>query len=235
GFGLLYTWIVFLVEFTVVRFQEPFVLYRSYLWAPGLAMLLVALAGSLPRTAVAVLVGAAAAVLPAQSYDRLGSFASGTALWEDAAAKLAPGVPGGARTLYLLGREYLYTDQPSKALDVVGRCISLSPASAHCQFARAAIHMQFEQYEAAIPYLIRAIALEPKGGAARHHLGLVLENLGCVEEAKAQYRISAQLGFVGGAYRLMRLEKPGSGLLAPVEKKRGPCTAAIRSAAFPPG
>lgn len=36
GFALLFPWIMFLTEFSTVRIQEPFVLYRSYLWMPGL-------------------------------------------------------------------------------------------------------------------------------------------------------------------------------------------------------
>ena len=36
GFALLFPWILFLTEWSTVRIQEPFVLYRSYLWMPGL-------------------------------------------------------------------------------------------------------------------------------------------------------------------------------------------------------
>lgn len=236
GFGLLYMWILFLVEFSVVRYQEPFVLYRSYLWAPGLAIVLVALLGRAPRAGIAVLLGIAAAALPIQAYDRLTTFSSGRALWEDAVSRLpsAP-IPGGSRSLYFLGREYLYADQPRKATEVVERCLTEYPASVHCQFARAAIHMHFSEFEASIPFLLRSIALQPKGGAARHHLGLSLENLGCIEQARAQYRAASRRGFVGGAYRLMRLDKPGSGMIAPSRKKRATCPPAIRNAALPPG
>ena len=40
GFALLYPWLQFLVEFSSVRVQEPFVLYRSYLWMPGVMLLI---------------------------------------------------------------------------------------------------------------------------------------------------------------------------------------------------
>jgi len=236
GFGLLYLWILFAVEFSAIRYQEPFVLYRSYLWAPGLAIAMAGALERLPRAAVAVLLGAAAAVLPAQSYDRLGSLSSGIALWEDAAAKLPrEPVPGGARTLYFLGREYLYASQPRKSVAVVERCIAQYPAAADCQFARAAIHMYFEQFQDAIPYLLRTIALNPKANGAWHHLGWALENLGCIAEARAHYRRAAELGFVGGAWRLMQLDSPGRGLIPPSARKPGPCPPAIRSAVPPPG
>lgn len=236
GFGMLYTWILFLVEFTVIRYQEPFVLYRSYLWAPGIALALVSLLEQLPRPVVAIPLLAGVIALPVQSHDRLVSFSGGRALWEDAVAKLpsAP-VPGGARPFYMLGREYLYAERPADAIKVVERCIELYPGTADCHFARAAIHMSFEEHQAAIPYLLRAIVLQPKAGGARHHLGWALESLGCIEQAKPQYRAAADLGFVGGSYRLMALESPGRGLIGPAAKKRGPCPPAIRSAKLPPG
>ncbi|MEF9673079.1 hypothetical protein QNM99_16290 [Pseudomonas sp. PCH446] len=36
GFALLFPWVLFATELVSVRLQEPFVLYRSYLWIPGL-------------------------------------------------------------------------------------------------------------------------------------------------------------------------------------------------------
>ncbi len=36
GFALLFPWVLFATELASVRLQEPFVLYRSYLWIPGL-------------------------------------------------------------------------------------------------------------------------------------------------------------------------------------------------------
>jgi len=236
GFGLLYLWILYAVEFSAIRYQEPFVLYRSYLWAPGLAIALAGALERLPRAAIAVLLGVAAAVLPAQSYDRLGSLSSGIALWEDAVAKLPrEPVPGGSRPFYFLGREYLYADQPRKAVEAVERCIAKYPASADCQFARAAIHMSFEEYQEAVPYLLRTIALNPKANGAWHHLGWTLENLGCIPEARLHYRRAAELGFVGGTWRLMQLDTPGKGLIPPSSRKRGPCPPAIRSAVLRPG
>ena len=47
--GYLYSWFLFMTELAAVRFQEPFVLYRSYLWAPGYAMMLAAVCARIPR------------------------------------------------------------------------------------------------------------------------------------------------------------------------------------------
>lgn len=38
GWALLYPWLQFLLEFSSIRVQEPFVLYRSYIWMPGMML-----------------------------------------------------------------------------------------------------------------------------------------------------------------------------------------------------
>ena len=220
GFGLLYPWILFLPEFVTVRFQEPFVLYRSYLWAPGLAVLLAAGLARLPGRAVAACSIVALPLLFYQGHDRLRSFSSSLALWEDAVAKLPrKAVPGGSRTLYNLGREYLYRDRAADAIAVVERCLAEYPGTYDCHMARGSIHLHQEEHRQAIQHFTRAIELRAKSGTARHHLGVALENLGCEAEARAQYRLASKLGFRGADHRLGRLDDPGSGLLAPVKRK----------------
>jgi tetratricopeptide (TPR) repeat protein len=221
AWGFLYMWILFAVEFTAVRFQEPFVLYRSYFWAPGLVVVVAAGLDRLPPRLLVALLVPALVLLFWQSRDRLQSFSSGLAIWEDAAAKLpAEAVPGGYRPLYELGREYFYAGRSPDAVDVTERCLRLYPRIFDCAFARAAIQIEMKQYEKALPSITYAIALRPRDGSARHHLGLVLENLGCREEAKAQYRVAISLHFREAEHRLQRAETPGKGLLAPTELPR---------------
>jgi hypothetical protein len=218
GFGLAYAWVLFLVELTTVRFADPFVLYRSYLWAPGLA---IALAAALTRTWLQAVLLAALPVLAFQAYDRLLTFSSGLALWQDAADKLpARSVPGGSRTLYQLGREYFYRGEADKALAVADRCIAEYPRTYDCYFARAAIHVELEQYQAALPFIERAAQLRPESGDARHVLGFALESLGRVEEAKAHYRAALKLGSRAAAHRLQSLEQPGKGLAPPIRSAK---------------
>jgi tetratricopeptide (TPR) repeat protein len=220
GFGLLYVWVLYLVEFSTARFQEPFVLYRSYLWAPGLFIALAAALSAVPRRIALAVFVLVIPVLLFQAHDRLVTFSSSLRLWEDAVAKLPEKpVPWGSRTLYNLGREYLYDGRPDQAIKVTELCMARYPDTFHCYSARGAIHLQMEQYELAQPFLERALELQPKDAITYHHLGLVLENLGRVPEAKALYHRSSELGYLGGDYELLRLEHPGSGLLAPKKKK----------------
>ena len=209
GFGLLYAWILFFVEFSAVRFQEPFVLYRSYLWGPGIICIVVAALSRLPRAAALGAGLLACAALGYAAHDRLVTFSSPLRLWEDAAAKLPDTpVPWGSRALYQVGREYLYAGQPGKAIAATERCARLYPKTVHCAYARGAIHLHLEQYELARMHLLRAIELQPAEGILVHRLGLALEGLERIEEAKAAYRRAAELGYGGGTFELERLAKP---------------------------
>lgn len=220
GFGLLYFWTLFFVEFSAARFQEPFVLYRSYLWGPGVACIAVAALAPVPRFAATAAGIAAIAGLSLCAHDRLATFSSPLRLWEDAAAKL-PGkpVPWGSRTLYGAGREYLYAGMTGKAVETAERCIRLYPETAECYYARGAIHLQLEEFESARRYLSRALELKPRDGIAVHRLGLALEGLQRIDEAKAAYRRAIELGFTPAAFELQRLESPGRGVLAPGQRK----------------
>jgi len=216
GFGLLYVWILFLVEFTAARFQEPFVLYRSYLWAPGILLACGALLSRIPSRAALVAFAFAGPVLLYQAHDRLVTFSSPFLLWKDALAKLPDKpVPWGSRTLYNVGREYMRAGHPDRAIEIVERCMGQYPDTYHCYTARGAIHLELEEFEQALPYLARAVMLNPDSAIAYHRLGLAMEKVGRVREAKALYRRASQLGFKGADLEIKRLEAAGGGLLPP--------------------
>jgi len=216
GFGMLAYAILFALEFSVVRFQEPYVLYRSYLWAPAIAIAFAAGLSMLPARAVLAVFLVACPMLAYQAHGRLVTFSSPVLLWEDAVAKLpAQGITYGWRAYYHLGREYLYSGRPEKAAQAVERCLALYPGTFDCTYARGALYLQLEDYAQALPYLQGAAELKPASGIARHRLGLALENLDRIDEAKAQYREAARLGYAGGEHQLKRLETPGEGLLPP--------------------
>jgi tetratricopeptide (TPR) repeat protein len=206
AFGLLYAWILYCVQFTAVQFQEPFVLYRSYLWGPGAACIVVAALSRVPaRRALAagLVVLAALAVL---AHERLATFADPLLLWKDAAAKLPDQpVPWGSRTLYGLGREYLYANRPDEALATAERCVRLYPKTVQCVYARGAVRLQRREFALAVDDLRSALALEPRAGIVHHRLGLALECAGRTDEARASYRRAQDLGFDGALFELRRL------------------------------
>jgi tetratricopeptide (TPR) repeat protein len=210
GFGMLFAWVLFMVEFSSTRFQEPFVLYRSYLWAPGFAIAFVALVSTLPLRAGLAAMALAVPLLAYQAHDRLVTFSSSFLLWEDAVAKL-PGkpVPWGSRTLYMLAREYTYNRRPDKAIETAERCMRQYPDTVHCYYARGILHYLAGEYALSLPYLSRAVELRSDSGIAHHRLGMVLERLGRIAEAKAEYARASELGFKGADFEIKRLESPG--------------------------
>jgi hypothetical protein len=212
GFGMLYAWILFAVELSSVRFQEPFALYRSYLWAPGFLIAFIALISILPRKSVFALFVIAGSVLVFQAHDRLQTFSSNLALWEDAAAKLpARPVPGGARVLFGMAREQVYLGQLDRASRSAEQCMALYPQTWQCNFSRGAVHAQIGNYEQALASFDLALKFDSKSGPIHTHRGIALEKLDRVAEAREAYRRAAELGFLGGDYRLSMLDDPGTG------------------------
>ena len=213
GFGMLFAWILFLAEFSTARFQEPFVLYRSYLWAPGVLIAVAATLSAFPLRAAMTVSVLAIPLLWYQAQDRLVTFSSSFRLWEDAVAKLpAKPVPWGSRTLYVMAKEYADGGRPDKAIEIAEKCMDQYPDTVHCHYARGVIHFLQGQYDLALHYLARAVELQPESGIAHHRLGLVLERLGRIQEAKAEYGRASGLGFKGADFEIKRLESWSTGL-----------------------
>ena len=80
GFALLAPWLQFLVEFSAARIQEPFVLYRAYLWMAPLFLLIPAVSSKLTNILFWPILLIIALAFGLASNDRLKSFSSGYAL-----------------------------------------------------------------------------------------------------------------------------------------------------------
>ncbi|MCE5182090.1 MAG: tetratricopeptide repeat protein [Betaproteobacteria bacterium] len=83
GLGMLFPWILFLTELSVVRVAEPFVLYRSYLWMSGLPLALLALLSIVPRKMAAPLLAIICLALVPMAWNRLDTFSNEIKLWSD--------------------------------------------------------------------------------------------------------------------------------------------------------
>ncbi len=100
GFALLAPWLQFCVEFSTVRVQEPFVLYRAYLWMGPLFLLVPILTRGLTDKLFWVLWAGVALAFAWASAERLQTFSSGYALWDDAVRKLPNQDVLGAARVY---------------------------------------------------------------------------------------------------------------------------------------
>ena len=111
GVALLFPLLLFVTEFATVWVQDPFVLYRSYLWAMAFPILLaVALTGFKPRTIylLGLVVGIAFSLL---AFERVLSLQDESTAWGDAAEKIDKQAPANAvgrwRPFLNLGAQHL--------------------------------------------------------------------------------------------------------------------------------
>ena len=88
GLGLLLPALLFATEFVTVWVQDPFVLYRSYLWAIGLPALVFIVVHGLPPRLLLVGGIVVGALLVWQGLDRVASMSSAERAWTDAIAKM---------------------------------------------------------------------------------------------------------------------------------------------------
>jgi len=162
GLGLLFPWLLFFTEFVTVRIQEPFVLYRSYLWMAGLPAVLPFLARRL--SARTVIVGCAVLVLVfgVALRERLATFANNLALWDDAVRKntdlsqvyVDRGYGNRAVALLRAGR-------PDEALADLEMALKLNPRSSHAYVNRGTLLSQRGEEKKALADIDRGIELDP--------------------------------------------------------------------------
>ena len=87
GLGLLFPWMLYLTEISTVRIQEPFVLYRSYLWMCGLPIILFGFISATPRKFTYILLAVFCLALASLSWSRLDTLSDPIKTWSDAIDK----------------------------------------------------------------------------------------------------------------------------------------------------
>ena len=160
GFALFLPASLFATEFATVWVQDPFVLYRSYLWAMGLPFLFAfPFIGARPRT-VMMIAGVLCAVFAGLSFERLQSFRSNATLWHDAAAKHeVPGEPnavGKGRAFMWRGNDYFVKGMYGPALQDYDRALAAGEPPAQTHYHRAAALNMGGKVEAALAALTKA-------------------------------------------------------------------------------
>ena len=188
GFALLYPWLMFLVEFSSIRVQEPFVLYRSYLWFPGMMLFFpVLLARFSGRKMLAALLVITIGLMPL-AWNRLWVFTDEYRLWNDAALLLKEGNESGVdRIFYNRGIAELTAKKWGEAAIDFQRVIAHSPKIEQAHVNLGSSYFALKRYQDAIQEFDKAIALKPdyadayfnKGLAykRRHNEGAALEQL----------------------------------------------------------
>ena len=162
GFALLFPWLLALTEMAAVRVQEPFVLYRSYLWMSGLPAVLPALTARVGPRFGFVAAAALCAVLAGLAHGRIQTFASPFALWDDAARKNTdPSAPYVERAFVSRGMAHLEARRPQLAAADFQRALELNPRSPEALLGRGTLRLRAGNLREALEDFDGAIALDP--------------------------------------------------------------------------
>lgn len=200
GFALLFPWIMFFTEFSTVRIQEVFVLYRSYLWAVGaFCMLPVILTKVNVRMATVILAITALAMLPI-SMERLMTFSHPVLLWGDA-EKLVKGrrdLPGVHRIYYNRGTELIKIGGFDEAISDFKQAISLSKDFSEAYGNMGVAYFSKGDWHNSIVSFSKAIEIVHEEGKPHnprfiYGRAMALEKMGEVQKAQNDYKISCQL------------------------------------------
>lgn len=194
GFAMLFPWVLFFSELYSVRIQEPFVLYRSYLWASAGFAVLPALLAGVNRKVLALMFTAVGLTFLMLSMERMVTFSNSILVWEDA-RKLVEGKPkalGAERIYYNLGRHQLLNDMFDISVENLQKAITLDPNHAQAHGVLGAVYIKQGQWEKAIAEYTTARAINQERGEAPSSVYLVgraraYEGAGALQNAVKDY------------------------------------------------
>lgn len=176
GLALLYPWLQFWLEFSSIRVQEPFVLYRSYLWMPGLLLLIPLLLLRWPGRRTVFVLGLAALLLVPLAVNRLWVFADSYRLWNDA-VRLLPDerVPGADRIFFNRGQAAAGRGKLAEAIADFQKAAELSPQYAPVRFELGWTYALTGRYQEAMLEFDAAIADDAKFASAYYGKAMLLK------------------------------------------------------------
>lgn len=194
GFSLLFPWILFMTEFSSVRIQEPFVLYRSYLWMSGLPLLLLALLNTVPRKISLALFFILCTLSATLAWNRLDSFSSNLKLWSDAVEKNNESkLLGVERSYNNRGFAYSEMGQLQKAQEDFQTAISINPNYSSGFFNIGVVNFKQNNTEEALRWYNKAIAIKPDYSAAYLNRGLIFLQNDRTNEALDDFNRAIQI------------------------------------------
>jgi protein O-mannosyl-transferase len=194
GFALLYPWLQFGVELTGIRVQEPFVLYRSYLWMPGLMLLVTLLLLRFPQKRTWLAMGCVSILLIPLAWNRLWVFGDNYRLWNDAALLLKNSRTAGAdRIFYNRGQAELAAKKWDDAALDFKRSADISPQLAPIRYMLGVAYTNSGHLEEALVQYDAAIAIKPDDDQMYYSKGMTLKLLHRDKEAMQQMEQSCRL------------------------------------------
>ncbi len=194
GFGLLFPWILYLTELASVRIQEPFVLYRSYLWMSGLPIVLFSFMSVTHRKFVPVLLAAYCLVLASLAWNRLDTLSDNIKTWSDAIDKYqGDNLLRTERGYTNRGNAYSAIGRLPEALADYQKSIELNPKYAEGYNNSAFIYSSQNNPEEALRRFNTAIELKPDYGDAYGNRAAILTKMGRYAKSLSDFERAIQL------------------------------------------
>jgi lipoprotein NlpI len=166
GLVLIVPWLLFFTEFAATRIEEPFVLYRSYLWMIGLPIVLSVGALRLSPKLLATIAVALGLALLGGTRERLDSFSTPLKFWDDVVRKNAGHtMPFVSRGLSNRAVALMHLGRFREALADLDEAIQLDPRDAHAWINRANIRSHHSELSSALADADEALRRDPLFGA----------------------------------------------------------------------
>ncbi len=194
GFAMLYPWLLFWVEMAGIRIQEPFVLYRSYLWMPGMMLFMPLLLTKISERRVWLVMLCTMLVLVPLSWGRLHMFADNYRLWNEAALLLRDDRLAGAdRIFYNRGQAELAAQKWEEAAEDLKRSADISPQLEPVRYLLGVAYANLGRYEEALVQYNAALAINSDDDRVYFAKGMTLKLLHRDSEAMQQMELSCKL------------------------------------------
>jgi protein O-mannosyl-transferase len=196
GFALLCPQLLFLTELTTVRAQEPFVLYRTYLWMPYLLACLPFIYSKLGMKRTFALLGIFSVLLIPLSLNRLSTFSSPLLLWDDAEKLVRDKhrMPGVERIYTNRGHELGLAHRYQEAVNDFTTAINIYPNYDTFYSDRATAHYLLGHYREALRDYNHALRLNSQNPISLRGRALTYRSMGDEPAAQADFQQSCALG-----------------------------------------
>lgn len=216
GLCLLIPCLLFVTEFATVWLQDPFVLYRSYLWAITIPVLVALPLVGLPAKAVRALCLLMLALFAALSFDRINSLQSSSTAWFDASAKIdrqaSANAVGRWRPLINLGTEFEDQGNYDEALRLFGQAEALGEPLGSARFNMGVCLQQLKQHPQALDNFAQAEAKGFAEAALYYQRGESLYALGRFKEAFESFTKALQPPQAADAQQFTRMRQAEAAL-----------------------
>lgn len=154
GLGVLLAGLLFMTEFTTVWLQDPFVLYRSYLWSISVPLLIALPLVGLKRNTLYIAGLMLVGLFAALSFERINSLQSSSSAWLDAGTKIDRQAPANAvgrwRALLNLGTEFMERGSYDEALRLFSQAEALGEPLGAARFNMGVSLQQLQQHPQAL-------------------------------------------------------------------------------------